>query len=96
MTPETCNDQSLCLHANKAAAELVEVQMQIMQVDANMDAVDEHVRGFAAQQEELEADLERSRSRTARKACCPQLITGDLQARPRIRITGELLKLRRR
>lgn len=54
------NEQSLCLQVNKLAAELAEGQMQIMQVDANTDAIDDHVRGFAAQQEELEADLERS------------------------------------
>jgi ppGpp synthetase/RelA/SpoT-type nucleotidyltranferase len=57
----------LCLQANKLAAELAEVQMDIMQIDANMDAIDEHVRGFAAQQEELEADLERSTSMTLRE-----------------------------
>lgn len=34
--------------------------MQMIQFDANTDAIDEHVRGFAAQQEELEADVERS------------------------------------
>jgi hypothetical protein len=55
--------QSLCAQANKAAAEIGDAQVQMMQYDANTDAIDEHVRGFAGQQEELEADVERSKSR---------------------------------
>lgn len=40
-----------------------------MQYDANTDAIDEHVRGFAGQQEELEADVERSKSRQMTVLC---------------------------
>ena len=49
--------------------------MQIMQVDANIDAIDDHVRSFAAQQEELEADLERSTSRIVYIVFLPRLTT---------------------
>ena len=54
--------QSVCAQANKALAEANDLQLEIMQADANIDAIDEHVRGFAGQQEELEAAVERSRS----------------------------------
>lgn len=40
--------------------EIGNAQAEMMQFDANTEAIDEHVRGFAAQQEELEADVERS------------------------------------
>lgn len=55
------------MQANKLAGELAEVQMEILQIDANTEAIDEHVRGFAAQQEELEADLERSKLMNPRR-----------------------------
>ncbi|KAJ9099824.1 hypothetical protein QFC21_003824 [Naganishia friedmannii] len=52
---------SVCAQANKALAEASELQFEMMQADANIDAIDEHVRGFAGQQEELEAAVERSK-----------------------------------
>ncbi|KAJ9118232.1 hypothetical protein QFC22_004139 [Naganishia vaughanmartiniae] len=52
---------SVCAQANKALAEASELQFEMMQADANIDAIEEHVRGFAGQQEELEAAVERSK-----------------------------------
>ncbi|KAJ9126337.1 hypothetical protein QFC24_002070 [Naganishia onofrii] len=52
---------SLCAQANKALTEAGEFQFEMMQADTNIDAVDEHIRGFAGQQEELEVAVERSK-----------------------------------
>jgi hypothetical protein len=50
--------------------EIGDAQVEMMQFDANTEAIDEHVRGFAAQQEELEADVERSEWLQTRTFSC--------------------------